>query len=85
MFPYSLEKVKNSPFPQKICIPEIHKDIPEIHFYQVPLFPEILFHIPLIPQNILKCFPQFLSYKISVFHDQLFSWIYLTSHSRGSP
>ena len=28
------------------------KVVPEIHLYWVPMFPEIVLHVPLIPQNI---------------------------------
>ena len=33
--------------------------LPRTYFCQVPLFPEILLHVPLIPKNIIKCSLQF--------------------------
>ena len=52
-------------FPMKIyscsLVPQkLIKVFPEIHFYWVPLFPEIPLHVPLITKNIPRCSLQFL-------------------------
>ena len=44
------------------CSPKINSGVPRNSFYRVPLFPEIMFHVPVIPKNIMKCSPQFLAY-----------------------
>ena len=40
------------------------KVFPEIYFSSVPMFPEIVLLVPLIPQNISHCSPEFLPYFI---------------------
>ena len=57
---------------------------PKIHFRQVPLFPEILLHIPLTPQKYSLMFPKiaitFQLLMVSYFHK-----FYLAYHSRDNP
>ena len=60
MFPCSLEKFTAVP----LFLMNKLRCSPEIHFYRVPLFPEILLRVPLIPKSISIFSPQFLSYFI---------------------